>query len=105
MNDDDSMETALSSDSHSIFVLIENTILCADISDQTSIFIDASDNEDDVNNTNVEISEWMEREQIDADIQRTINAHEAKWIPYQMMSQRNERRVTEAATMSSIERM
>lgn len=84
---------------------MENIILCADISDQTSIFIDACDNDDEVTNTDAEITEWMEREQIDADIRRTINAHEAKWISYQMMSSRNERRATETATMSSIERM
>lgn len=95
----------LPSDMHSIFLLIENTFLSAHISDQTSIFIDASDNNDDVNNNNAEISEWMERQQIDADIQRAINAHEAKWTPYQMMSQRSERRETETATISSIERM
>lgn len=104
-NDDDSVETMLFSDLHSIFVLMENTILCAEISDQTSIFIDASDNDDEVNETDAEITEWMEREQIDADIRQTINAHEAKWISYQMMSPRDERRETETATMSSIERM
>lgn len=99
------METTLSSDSRVAFVLIENTFLCADISGQTSIFIDASDNDNDINNTNAEIAEWLEREQIDADIRRTMNVHEAKWISYQMMSQRNERQEAETATISSIERI
>lgn len=93
----------MSSDSQSTFVLIENIFFCANISDQTSIFIDASENADDINITNTEIFEWLEREQIDADIRRTINTHEAKWISYRMTSQRNERR--EAATVSSIERI
>lgn len=86
-------------------MLFENIFLCADISNQTSILIDASDNDDDINNTNAEIVEWLEREQIDADIRRTINAHESKWISYQMMSQQNERRAAETATISSVERI
>lgn len=93
----------LSSDSHTAFVLIENIFLCASISDQTSIFIDNNDDDDDI--TNAEISDWLEREQIDADIRQTINAHEAKWSSYQMMSQSNERRNAETATISSIERI
>lgn len=94
-----------SSDSHTAFLLIENIFLCASISDQTSIFIDAGNIDDDNDSTNAEISDWLKREQIDADIRQTINAHEAKWTSYRMMSQSNERQDAETATISSIERI
>lgn len=100
-DDNDSVETMLSSDSHFLFLLIENIFFCADIFGETNILIDASDNDDEINMTYAEVSEWLQREQIYADIRRTINAHETKWISYQTMSQQNATR----ETVSSVERI
>lgn len=94
-------EKILNCENNNLFVLLGNILLFASPKDDDIIFIesvgDIVTNTSDVN----ELIEFIGRKQIYAEIEQIINSHDAKWIPYQSMSNDDGSKTT----ITSVERI
>lgn len=85
---------------NNLVVLLGNILLYASLNGDESIFIDDNDIATITGNSD-ELNEYIGRTQIYAEIDRIISSHDAKWIPYQSMSNCDDSKTT----ITSVERI